>query len=302
MKKLYSIIMSLTILMMALSCDDSEFETTEDNLGRYITFTNTSASFSENSATTTADGIASTAANTYTVEIIRSASDLSQALSVNINVSVVYATTTDFANAGEDASETVSFSQDISSLTIPAGEVSSTFYITSFNDDFSAGDKTITLTITNAADYTIGNQGFGGSTVITIVDDDCPIDLASFEGEYTMEIIGSPESPNDGFDLCASASRDCSGVVTLTADTSDPLGQTAILTHPSFGGEYKIQFVTCPKETLVVQPMASIFGDADWNMQQGSLPGSYNDASKDISIVGVLGSFGNFTITLKKTN
>lgn len=298
MKRIY-----LLIILAAFfaGCEDtSEFAKVEDSLGAYVSFSENSAAFSENSATTSADGTSVVAGNSYAVEIFRSTSDLSSPLTVSISADVVFASTTDFANAGDDASSTVAFSTDVSSLTFEAGEAFKQFTITSFNDDFSSGDKSITLSITNAGGLNVGSQGLGGSIALTVVDDDCPIDLASFEGEYTMTVFGTVGAPFDGFDLCASAARDCSGVVTLAADATDPLGQTAILTHPSFGGEYKIQFITCPEEVEVVQPMTSFFGVGAWQMQQGGSLGAYSNDSKDITIIGILGTNGDFTITLKK--
>lgn len=305
MKYLNRFIIALSLFALVLSgCEQTEFEKTEENIGKYVSFSSSSASIQESSSTTTADGNTFKAGSSYTVEVFRSSSDLSQALNLSITSSVTYASTSDFANAGDDASSSVVITEDLSAFTIPANEVSATFVISSLDDEFSSGDKLVNLTINNVADarFNIGAQGQGGDFTLTIIDDDCPIDLASFEGEYSMTVVGTVGARFDGFDLCAAASRDCSGPVTLTADSSDPLGQTAILTHPSFGGEYKIQFITCPKQVVVVQPMTSFFNIGAWQMQQGSMPGSYNEDSKAIEIIGVLGSNGNFTISLSKNN
>ncbi len=306
MKRFNKILLGLALLAFAVSCEETEFETTGENLGNFVSFSTGAASVNENSGSTTADGTSTVSGSNYVIRILRSTTDLSQPLTVNISSSITFATTSDFANAGDDASSTVLFSSSINTVEIPAGEAEANVTFSTINDDFSAGDKSVILTITGTSDasYALGapQAAIGNTLAITVVDDDCPIDIASFEGEYTMTVVGTPGAPFDGFDLCASAARDCSGVVTLAADPSDPLGQTAILTHPSFGGEYKIQFITCPLETAVVQPMTSFFGVGAWQMQQGSIPGNYNEDSKDISIVGVLGTNGDFTINLKKTN
>lgn len=297
-----NIFISLFVLAFLFACEETEFEKTEDNLGRYVAFSSSTISFAENSSSTTADGESIKGSNAQTVEVFRSTSDLSNSVTVSVSSSVIYTSTTDFAQEGEDASGTVTFSTDLNSVVIPAGKASTSFVVTAFDDDFSSGNKQITLTITNVSDGSmkIGAQGIGGTAIITVIDDDCPIDIASFEGTYSMSVEGSPGAPFEGFDLCASSSRDCSGPVTLTADPTDPLGQTAIITHPSIGGEYKIQFITCPKQTQVVQPMTSFFGVSSWQMQQGSEPGTYNEDTKDIGIRGVLGVNGDFTINLKK--
>ena len=283
-----NILLLITISVFAISCDDDPvlYES-----GDYVVFESASSGVSENN----------TAA---AVRVYRSSVDLSQALTINFTFSAVYASTTDFFDEGADASDTFSTFGDVASLTIPAGEAygSITFY--GVDDVLSSGDKTVTITIASVSlsSYNIGFPGPDSNQAVhslTIIDDDCPIDLASFEGGYTMTVLGTEDSCCPDFDLCADPGRDCSGAVTLTADASDPSGTSAILTHPSFGSPYGIKFVTCPLQTEVITPMSSWFGFA-WNMQQGGSPGSYDEVSKTIKIVGVLGGNGDFEITLTK--
>lgn len=302
MKNINKLLFSLTMLLIVWGCEETEFETTEDNLGNFVSFSQSSASVSESVASGTADGISVITGGNYVIEVVRSGRDLSQPLTVNISSSITFASSTDFADSGDDASETVFFSQPISTVTIPSGETSALVDVNTINDEFSSGDKTVALTITGTSDasFNLGAPatGVGNSLTITVVDDDCPIDLTSFEGAYTMTIVGTPGARFEGFDGCTLG--DCSPPAMLAADPTDPLLQTAIITHPEIGGEYKIKFVTCPLETTVVQPMTSFLGRSTWLMEQGTVPGSYDDNSKDISIVGLLGGNGNFTISLKK--
>ncbi len=309
MKKLYSIIMSLSILMMALSCDDSEFETTEDNLGRYVAFTESSVSFQESSVTTTADGLSAVAGNTQSITIIRSSSDLSGALTVNMNVSVVFTSDTEFADAGDDASSTVVFSEDLSSITIPNGEASKTITITALNDNFSAGDKLITLSMTSVSEssYSLGQQQTRNVIDVTVIDDDCPIDLAGeFVGSYTLSeefTAGTNEGRSFGFN----------NVTDLTADPESLAGTGAFLTanedETAAGDDFwlpntPIEFITCAGTVSFNEnPLLLGFNVNDEQATFNLLSSSYSLGS--ITLVGNLGNvaginFGEYTIELEK--
>ena len=247
------------------------------------------------------DGSSSvTGDNTVDVGVVRTGTDFSAEVTVSFTATTVYANTTDFFDAGDDASSTVTFSRE-GSITIPAGETRGSVVVAIGDDATATGDRTITLTLTESS---AGELGFSASDAkttqtITIVDDDCPIDLATFAGNYTLASFGTDDSCCPGFDLCAAASRDCSGFLTLAADPSDPTGTSAILNHSSFGSPYGIKFVTCPQQVEVITPLTSWFG-IGWQMQQGPTLGTYNDENKSITIIGQLGGNGEFTMELTK--
>ncbi len=211
--------------------------------------------------------------------------------------------TVNYSTEGSTAVEGVDFEilagGQLGQVIIPAGSNTGIIQLRMIDNLMSEGNLVLNLKLaSNSANISSGRGEVGLASSLTIIDDDCPIDLSEYEGEYSMAVVGAPGQAFDGFDLCEAASRDCSGPVTLVADASDPLGLTAIIQHPSIGGEYKIEFVTCAQETKVVQPMTSFFGVAAWQMQQGQINGSYTAST--IEIAGVLGTNGEFIITLTR--
>ena len=273
----YSIILFL-VGLLATSCDDIETEAVFSD--SFVIFDEASITILENDAA--ARNIAITMAGPL----------LSSDLTIDYNVDVVSGSENDFMLSGTGT------------VTIPAGEVTTSLSLTPVDNLFSDGDKEIVLTITSVSEsIPIGLPGpanNNASVAITIGDDDCPVDLASFEGTYSMTVLGAVGAAFEGFDLCAADTRDCSGNVTFSVDDSDPVGVSATLEHASFGSSYGIKFITCSKQVEAITPLTSWFGNDVWNMQQGATLGTYNEDSKAITIIGILGTNGDFEITLTK--
>ena len=252
-------------------------------------------------ATVSADGQVINSSNTIEISVIRTGSDFSAQVTVGYTAVVTYKNTTDFFNAGDDASSTVNFSSE-GSIVIPAGETAGSLTAAITDDVFATGDRNINiaLTSTDVGELGLSTTSPNTSIDITIQDDDCPIDIATFEGTYTMAAVGSTGAFNDGFDLCASASRDCSGNVTLTAIASDPTGTTATIDHPSFGNPLEIKFVTCSSEVTVENSMDTWFGNS-WFVRQGNeIIGTYDDEKKSMVVVVDVANFDEFDIILTK--
>ncbi len=300
MKILKNILMCC-VLVSFLACEDGT-EFTKTGLD-YVAFTVSSASVNEAVAVTTQDGISTTTNGYYTVNVIRSSSDVSADLTVNFTVAGTFVSTSDFADAGDDAASTFA-SSAAGSVVIPAGKSQAAFTITAINDLFSSGNKEVVVTITgaSASNYQLGyaQSGLGESLTLTIIDDDCPIDLSTFAGTYSMASVGTEGAFNEGFDLCASAARDCSGDVTLTPIATDPTGTTATIDHASFGNPLQIKFITCSSEVIVENSMDTWFGNAWFTRQGDEVIGSYNDDSKGIVVVVDVANFDEFDIILTK--
>lgn len=308
MKLYYKVIVLFLSGLIFWSCEETEFTNMGDEVGDYVAFRSAAGSFPESSSTTTADGETTVSGNTFTVELFRSTSNLDTDLTVGLNSSVVYASSSDFANAGDSADETVVFSTDISSLVIPAGKASIKFNITALNDLASAGDKIINLSISSVSDasFNIGREGLATSSVITVVDDDCPIDLAGdFVGSYTLSEVFSAGG-NAGF------SFGFVNVTDLTADPSSLSGTGAFLTAGAgtAGGDdfwlpqTPLEFVTCP-QTLAFDSNPLILG-----FTVNGATATYNILSTSYSVgkltfIGNLGNtggsnFGEYTVILEK--
>jgi hypothetical protein len=244
---LYGLIIAM--VFMNTSCEDAgEFVIFDE---KYVAFTTSSASLAESSLVQTADGDASIVDNSLVITLVRSTTDFSNPLTVSISEEAVYLSDSDFANAGEDASIHYKVDKDLSSLTFPAGEAFVSFTVTSIDDLIPFGDKSVTFTITSVSDdnFRIGQQesAIRSSFSLILVDDDCPIDLvADWEGQYEVTEFCAPEgSPNAGF--CRGAGV-VGQIVTLTADPSDPLGVTAILSGGIHDADAMVKFIPCPED------------------------------------------------------
>lgn len=295
-----------------LSCEDvrDDFDKFEQN---YVAFSAEAANIQESQTVMSADNQPVSANSTYEVTVIRSSTDLSAPLTVGLSVNGVFAESSDFALEGDDASETFSLTEEISSLTIPAGKVSAKFLVITRDDSAPSGDKVLSFNITSVSDPSyqigIGESKMKSSLSLTIVDDDCPIDLAAFEGEWEIvSFCGAPGARNEGF-----CRTNFAGVtVNLTADPSDPLGTTAIISGGIHTDDVVLKFVTCPKTVFIdaVYTLDFIQNGSTATIQPNGQPevygtGSYNEDSQRISIVFDYGNtggsnFGAFVVEYKK--
>ena len=300
--------MVLVSVFIFSACEEAElFPRYGESEGEvYVAFASASTDVSESGAQAFADGSSVVSNNVQAIRIVRGGTDLSEAVTVSVTVAATYVDDNDFVSAGEDALDQIKIGSDLSALTIPAGKSSASFNVITTNNDISQGNISVVFTITSVSDatYQIGylSGNVRASTTLNVIDDDCPIDLASFVGEYSYTVVGTDYNANFagddlcGFNICPT------GNITLAVDASDATGKTAILTGADLGSDYIIEFITCPKQVEVKNSLSSFLGRTAWAMQQGSVLGTYDDASKDININGVLGTNGDWTIKMKKVN
>lgn len=312
-KFIYSLLF-LTIVVYLFSCGDEEIVTNPFTDNNYVFFNSSNASLAETPLNVrSATGTVLNAKNNSAITVSRFSKDISQPITVTVNFTAVYtAADNDFVSPGEDASDRISFSSvsDLTdnsfTVTIPSSEYNATFYMYISDDLISSGDVDVSMGIASVSsnDYMIGKPDVSlerqDSLVLTINDDDCPLDIASFEGTYIMKsVIGTGNSCCPNLELCGS-NINCAGDATITADPTDPSATTAIITHPAIGGSWTIKFLTCTKEISVVTPMTSFGGVGVWRMQQGAVLGSYNEETNALVVTGVLGSNGSFSVIFEK--
>jgi hypothetical protein len=263
-----NILLVLLFSVALFSCEEDEYPKFDK---KYVAFTSSVVSISEGAVSLDVDGSsASLINNTGTVTLIRSTTDYSQPLTVNLSVNSVYSDTSAFANGGDDATNEISFSKDVSTITFAAGEATSSFDITSTEDLESAGNIVVTIAITSVSDnsYSIGEASSAisaTSVVFTVVEDDCPIDLPTdWAGTYTVTAFdAAPGSFNEGFSVSSAVSLEAE----LVPD-GDPLGIKATLKAAPGGflaDDMPITFNTCP-ETI------SFSGDYTLGFSQNSAP------------------------------
>lgn len=269
-----------------------------------VAFTSGSYDVSESTTTSFADGTTSPSNSVATITLRRRSADISSPLTVSLEYTATYLADNDFVSAGEDASDAIEIKTNLEEVTFEANSATTSFNVTTIDDVLPAGDINVLFEISSVSDnkYQIGEQSGNSlsSTTLTVVDDDCPIDLTVWEGEYEFTVVGADYNASFGGEDLADLGVSYDGTATLVADSTDALGITAILTGPEFGSPYAFEFVTCPLRTEVVTPMTSFIGSTAWNMQQGEVRGTFNPDSKEINIIGTLGTNGDFVIQLEK--
>ncbi|WP_436517509.1 hypothetical protein [Ekhidna sp. To15] len=293
----------LTILTASIifSCTETEFASVGDQ--KFVAFSSTSLSVGESSSSSDLNGASTIGSNSVDIIVLRSTSDLSQALTVSINASAEYLEQSDFADLGEDASSEFSVSKDLGSLVIPAGEASARFSVITVDDVFPKGNKSLTLTITDVSDnsYNIGNANLAKSAVasVTLVDDDCPITIADWYGTYKVEEAFTTVNDPNGLGFFFAESYQ----LTFSENPSDVTLTSVIVTNSPGFDEYFpdgtiLKFETCPGS--VTFNGGTTILTALWNVIDFSETNSYDENSFKITASATSFGFGDYGFTLTK--
>ena len=139
-------------------------------------------------------------------------------------------------------------------VTIPAGEFIGYITVTPINDNTASGDITIDFSIEGNTGFNLGIAGEGvynTTSTLTIVEDDCPIDLSEWVGIYSVTEQFIPPSVNAPNGLSFFFGEIYQ--VELSADASDPSGTQVILTNSPgynvyFDSGTVMSFLTCNLE------------------------------------------------------
>jgi len=289
MNTLKSTKIMVAIFMVAAifaGCDTLDFEEPDKTLDapNYVTFEDGSASVSE---AVGEDGLS--------VQIKRSNADQS--------LTVVLSVESTFVDSEEDASDEFSITPSNLEVTFAEGEyLSSTLQIVPVNNDFSDGDKLVTVTIESVSsnDFVIGYPGpaqLNSSTDITIVDDDCPIDFAGWEGTYTVEEVFTAGG-NAGLSLAAAFGE--TYILEIAQDDSDPTGFTYVINNADGANQYvpdgtTVVFNSCGGTLQFPQPL-NIALFADMTIEEAI----FNEATFSMTASGPLGNFGPYEFTFTK--
>lgn len=274
--KLY--VLLLVAIFALTSCTETETQAVLTD--SFIAFSSSSGTILENSS------------DSIVVEVLLAAPLQSTDVTVDYTLELVAGSASDYT-----------ISDNSGSLTIPAGESSASIEIRPVDNVFSDGDKELVFTITNVSgDFIIGLPGpdkNNSTTTVTIGDDDCPIDLTAYVGEWVyIDAVGTANGCCPGGSLNGFGFPNSGGNATLTADPSDPSGTTAIFSGGPFGSDYTIKFLTCPQEVIALGTTSSFVGVGAWNMPQGQTNGVYTETT--ISVVGGLGGNGDFEMMFEK--
>ncbi len=246
LKSIYAVGLGACLFMT--SCDEErEFAKPEFATGNngYVAFDGSSAIISESASSADAEGNSSLVDNTYQVVVYRSSESYDSEVTVGVSMSATYASDSEFAAAGDDASGSVTVLGNLSTLTIPAGESRTSFTVVTTEDLQSAGDINVSFELTSASGiYSLGaaQAAIGTTFSLTIQDDDCPISLADWAGSYTVgDFCGTAGATNEGSCSASLSSLD----VQLVPNADDPAGISAFITGLSTD-PILLTFNTCP--------------------------------------------------------
>ena len=320
-KYISSIVLIFTFVLM--SCEETElYPKYGDESGQSsVAFVNSTADLSESRTTSYADGTSVTGGAVTTITLVRRSADISAPLTVGITFSATYTSDNDFVSEGEDASDALKVG-DLDGVTFAANESTTSFVVTTVDDVLPAGDVDVVFQIASVSDnkYQIGEQTGNSrdSIILTLVDDDCPIDVpGTWEGTYEVtDFPAAPGSFNEGFSVDPAVGLQ----VEVELDPSDPLGASVIL-KPSENNsllvdEIPMSFVVCPETVLIgegtyVMTFAqngapAALGRTDEPSVYGN--GSFNPDGSSFTIVVSYGNtasglvFDEFLLTLKRVD
>ena len=303
------------IALIVMACEE-ESEFTTDNIlqnENYVYFAaDNPGSINEASArVNTADGHGTNVSQKVDLTLLRTGSSFDTDLTVTVNTTAVYSSTTDFQNAGDDASETIVLGFE-DQVVIPAGQPSADFTFTVLDNVLSDGNKTVTFTIASVSDqsYSIGFPGAETTNVsqtVTVEDDDCPIDIPNvWSGIWIVkEFPAAPGSFNEGFAVTPAVGR----AIELSLDESNPAGTSALITttdNPDYtslladGVVMPMSFNTCPGTVLIGPDTYTLSfnqNSAPAVMFRADEPGTFGNGnfSEDGSTFTITCSYGNNT-------
>ncbi len=235
--------------------------------------------------------------NSSSASISESSSDFIKIKVNNVGPTLSTDLVVGYSFDGSTAVEGVDFNiltGDEGQIVIPAGSNTGEIVLQMIPNLAVDGDKVynVTLTSTNAG-LAVGRGQVGLNYSLTIIDDDCPIDLANdYAGEWEVtSFCAAPGSNNDGFCVGSQVGT----IATLRADTSDPLGFTAIMSGGMHVDDFVINFQTCPETVSLTGTYVLAFNQngAPAVMRTPDEPDVYGTGSYSATKITVVGTYSN---------
>lgn len=244
------------------------------------------------------------------IQFERTSISIAENSSVPVNIAVLYGgsieSNTDgininFSLDGEDASRFI-ISPANGSLQIPAGEVSANITIQAIDNVIVDGDLNFTITLTSDSDKPVGIGGEGVRNHIinvTIVDNDCPVDINGFVGTYTVSenFTAGVNAPNGLRNFFGESYQ-----LELSLAPNDPSG-TKLVVNNSFGFDTYIvngtilAFDTCNNKITFngnSSVQVALFRTFVYTES------SYDETNFTINATGPLATFGAYQFTFTK--
>ena len=185
-------------------------------------------------------------------------------------------------------------------IDIPAGEFSADISLSVINNIIVDGDIDVTIEITGAS-VPIGiggEENFRVSRVITIVDDDCPIDINAFVGTFDVfeNFTDGVNAPLGLADFFGEAYQ-----LELSLAPNDPSGTKVVINNSPGFNEYiadgtVMSFLTCNGEVIFDAgfPTVALFRTFEYT------DSSYDESIGEVQCTGPLATFGPYQFTLTR--
>ena len=186
-------------------------------------------------------------------------------------------------------------------VTIPAGEFSADILIDPVDNFTADGDGELVLELSSHPDFPIGLVGgetSGRVATVTIIDDDCPVDIESFVGTYSVaeQFTAGVNAPNGLSDFFGESYQ-----VEVSLLPGDETGTQLVLTNSAGFDPYVVNGTvitlrTCT-ETFTFNsgnPTLALF--ATLNVTSTS----FDEETKQITASGSLGTYGAYQFLFTK--
>ncbi len=187
-------------------------------------------------------------------------------------------------------------------IDIPAGEFSADIEITPVDNVAADGDVDviIELSSSNSLPIGIGGEGnFNTTRTITIVDNDCPVDINAFVGTFTVfeNFTDGPNSPFGLVDFFGESYQ-----VEMALQAGDASGTKVVVTNSAGFNTYLtdgtvFQFLAC-SGTILIEGGNPIVAEFAPLVVEGS---SYDESIGELQVTGRLGpQFGPYQFTFTR--
>lgn len=187
------------------------------------------------------------------------------------------------------------------SLTIPAGEFSTDIVITPIDNVTVDGNMDVVLELTSGSSVPIGTAAEGREAVsktVTIIDDDCPVDINAFIGTFNVaEVFTS--GVNEGLTLAGAFGE--SYQIEMVAQPGDATGTKLVITNSAGFNQYipdgtVMTLQACPG-TVVFEPLPlniALFADLAIEVAV------FDEGGGKVTVDGPLGGFGPYQFVLTR--
>lgn len=187
------------------------------------------------------------------------------------------------------------------SITIPAGEFSADISLQVIDNVTADGDLDVTIELNSSSSLPLGigaEGNFSTSRTITIVDNDCPVDINAFVGTFSVfeNFTGGVNSPSGLNNFFGESYQ-----VELSLVAGDASGTKVMITNSPGFNEYiadgtVMTFLACSGEVLFDDgfPTVALFRTFEYDAS------TYSEADGVIQCTGPLATFGPYQFTFTK--